>query len=102
MAVNMAVVWDVPPYRLVDVCRRYVGICCLHHLLLSWSQHVRLRGQLCHIPRDSSLGLDWCRKRVSATDVTNTAMSLKLVFSQFVSILPIFYTPIIVVTGPRR
>jgi hypothetical protein len=56
------------------------------------AQHVRLKSRLCHIPSYSNLGLDWCRKRVSATDTTNTAMNLKLILSQLVSILSIFCT----------
>jgi hypothetical protein len=28
---KMAVFWNVVPYSLVEVCRRFRGICCLHH-----------------------------------------------------------------------
>jgi hypothetical protein len=28
---KIAVVWDVAPYSLVDVYRRFRGTCCFHH-----------------------------------------------------------------------
>jgi len=106
MAMKVAVVWVVPPYSLVEVCRRYMGICCLHHLLLSWSQHFRLKSRLCHIPRDSSLGLDWCRKRVQRRTLRTRRWAWNWFSLSWSASYPsIFYTPktpIIVVTRPRR
>jgi hypothetical protein len=31
MSMKMTVFWDVTPYSLVDIDRRFRGTCCLHH-----------------------------------------------------------------------